>query len=124
MEQQERPQDNERRRSKYHRSLPRIMGGLILVVLGVSFIIANQGLITRVHWWEYFIVGLGLVFIIDWVIRSFTGERPRFSGRLIAGIILIGVGLVFLTNIGIFWPVILIIIGLIVLLAGVLRNRR
>ena len=118
------PQDNERGRSKYHRSLPRIMGGLILVVLGVSFLLANQGLFTRGHWWEYFLVGLGLVFIIDWAIRAFTGERLRFNGRLIVGIILIGVGLIFLTNFGIFWPVILIVIGLIVLLAGILRNRR
>ena len=124
MTQPEIPHDNERRRSRYHRSLPRVMGGLILIVLGASFLLANQGLFLRGHWWEYFLVGLGLVFIIDWVIRSFTGEQPRFSGRLIAGIILIGVGLIFLTDIGIFWPVILIVIGLIILLAGLLRNRR
>lgn len=124
MAQQEMPQDNERKRSRHHHSLSRIMGGLVLIMLGASFLLANQGVIGWGRWWEYFLIGLGLVFIIDWAIRYFTGERPVLSGKLITGIILTNVGFVFLTNFGIFWPVILIIVGLVVLLAGVLRNRR
>lgn len=123
MTQQEMAQ-NERRHSRYHRSLGGVTGGLILVVLGASFLLANQGIITWGHWWQYFLVGLGGVFIIDWLIRLCTGERPMFSGKLVAGIILIGVGTMFLIGFPAYWPVILIVVGVAVLLAGVFGRRR
>jgi hypothetical protein len=116
--------DTERRRSRYHRSLSRVMGGLILLVLGTLLLLANQGVLDWGGWWQYFLIGLGGVFIIDWAIRYLTGERTIFSGKLIAGIILIGVGAIFLTGVSVFWPVILIVVGMVVLLAGLLRRRR
>ena len=123
MTQQESTQETERWHSRYTQISSGIMGGLVLLVLGVFLFLANQGVITWDRWWQYFIIGLGGVFIIDCIIRYIADGRFFFSGRLTAGLILIGVGIVFIYDVSVLWPVITIVVGLSVLLSG-LFNRR
>jgi len=92
-------------------------------VLGVSLLLANQHVIGWDIWWQYFLVGLGSVFLIDAAIQYFRDRRPFFQGKVIAGIILIGIGVVFLAGVDVLWPVIIIVVGLAVLLGGLLRRR-
>ncbi len=124
MTQQTMTQETGHQESRYNHMLSGIFGGLVLLVLGTFLLLANQGVVEWGNWWQYFIIGLGGVFIIEWAVRYLTGERPVHNGRLIAGIILIGVGIIFLTGITQMWPAILIVVGLVVLVSGMFRNRR
>ena len=98
--------------------------GLILVVVGVVLFLSMQGLISWDDWWKYFIIGLGCIFLIEVLVRYTRPayRRPVF-GRLITGLILICVGVAFLTGIGNWWPLILIVIGLAILFNTFLRRR-
>ena len=89
--------------------------GLILVLLGVVFFLSTQDWISRDDWWKYFITGLGIIFLIEVLVRYTRPayRRPVF-GRVIAGLILICVGLAFIGGLGNWWPLILIIVGLVI----------
>jgi len=97
--------------------------GLILILLGVVFFLSAQGWISWGDWWKYFIIGLGFIFLIEVLVRYTKPayRRPIF-GKLIAGIILICVGAAFIGGIGNWWPLILIIVGLAILLNVWLRR--
>lgn len=85
--------------------------GLLLICLGVSFFLSMQGFGA---WWQYFIIGLGGILLIE--------ARRHGTGSIIAGVILIGVGVAFLTGIGNWWPLILIVVGVAILLNSWLRR--
>ena len=85
--------------------------GLLLIWLGVSLLLSMQGFGA---WWQYFIIGLGVIFLIE--------ARVRGRGRIIVGLVLIGVGVAFLTGIGNWWPLILILVGLAIVLNTWLRR--
>lgn len=93
-----------------------VFWGLVLILLGIVLFISFQGWITWGEWWQYFLIGLGLIFLIESLVRYTNREyrRPRF-GRVIAGLVLIFVGLAFLLGFGKWWPLILIVVGLAVL---------
>jgi hypothetical protein len=72
-------------------SLSGLLPGLILILLGVLFLLNNAGRLPEDDWWQYFLVGLGVIFIIEaWVqyVNNRTGW-PKF-GRILAGLVLIG----------------------------------
>jgi len=79
--------------------------GLLLICLGVSFFLSMQGFGA---WWKYFLIGLGIIFLIE--------ARWRGTGHIIAGLVLMGVGIALLTGFGIWWPLILILAGVAILL--------
>ncbi len=97
--------------------------GLILVLLGVVFFLSAQGWISWGDWWKYFIIGLGVIFLMEVLVRYTKPayRRPVF-GKLIAGLILICVGAAFIGGVGNWWPLILIIVGLAILLRVWLRR--
>jgi len=87
--------------------------GLVLVVLGVVVLLVMQDWISRDDWWKYFITGLGIIFLIEVLVRhTQPAYRRPVSGRLMAGLILIAVGLANIGGLGNWWPLILIIGGL------------
>ncbi len=98
--------------------------GMILVLLGILLFLSAQGWVPWGDWWKYFLIGLGVIFIIEVSLRYTRPayRRPMF-GRLIAGLILIVVGVAFITDIGNWWPLILIVIGLAILLKVFFRRR-
>jgi len=114
-------QNPESRRTSASGLLP----GLILLLLGVIFLLNQLGALSKDEGWQYFLVGLGVIFLIEaWVqdINPASG-RPR-AGRIIAGFILIVVGLVFLFSSTQWWPLALIIAGLGLLLNFIIRRRK
>jgi uncharacterized membrane protein HdeD (DUF308 family) len=52
--------------------------------------------------------------------RRYTGEFR--TGRLITGIILIGVGIAFLLGNVVWWPIVIIVVGVAVIIGGLLRR--
>lgn len=101
------------------------LGGLIIIVIGVAFLLRNFGWVEWPlfeNWWAIFILipalaSLGNAWRSYQVQGHLTGE---VIGSLIGGCTLLLVALVFLLqlNWGAIWPVFLILAGLGILLRG------
>jgi len=101
--------------------------GLILVMVGVIYFSRNAGLLPEATWWAYIVLGLGIVFLLEAVVRwAMPEHRYGAWGRVIPGVILLLVGLWFIYGaaIGTWWPIILIAIGAILVLGAVFRGGR
>jgi hypothetical protein len=106
-------------------SVSGLLPGLILLLLGIIFFLHQLGALSKDEGWQYFLVGLGVIFLIEaWVheINPAKG-RPR-AGRIIAGFVLIITGLAFLFGSTRWWPLVLIVLGLILVLNFFLRRRK
>jgi hypothetical protein len=107
------------------------MGAVVLIWLGVLLMAANVGFaadwIGWDNWWAWFGLGVGVIFIVEALIRLVVpGFRRRVVGRFIIGLVLIfvGAGGTFL-DIAFerWWPIIPIGVGLAILLGGLFRRR-
>ncbi len=96
--------------------------GAILVVLGIIFLLQNMGYSVLVNWWALFIlIPAYWSFAAAWNIYQDHGEFTRGSlSSLVIGLLLTLLAVIFLLNLnlGIFWPVLLIIGGLALLLSA------
>jgi hypothetical protein len=121
------PDDFDTRRQRWHRrgGASPIFPGLILVLLGVLFLLANQGIIGWGEWWQYFLIGLGGIFLVEAAIRGGQGDNRGYgTGRIITGIVLIGIGVLFLAGLTTWWPLILIGAGIAIIAVGLLRHGK
>ena len=98
--------------------------GLILILLGVLLFAATQNWLAWDRWWQLFLVGLGIIFLIDALVR-YLNPSSRFGifGRVITGVILIIIGSAFYFGMEAWWPLILIGIGLAILLRFIIYRR-
>ncbi len=109
-----------RREYPYHG----LFWGLLLILLGVLFFASQQGWIFGDEWWQYFLIGLGSIFIIDALVRYVSpAYRHGIFGKFVAGTVLIVVGVAFVLGFSQWWPLALIAAG-VVILAGLLLGRR
>ena len=46
-----------------------LTGGLILIWLGVTFFLQQNGYIASDNWWAYFLTGIGAILIIQGAMR-------------------------------------------------------
>jgi hypothetical protein len=114
--------DSRRGRRHYRSGISGIGGGLLLVLLGVLLFLATQDILSWDKWWQYLIVGVGVIFLADALIYRRGGVSEFRIGRLIAGIILVGVGIAFLLGSVAWWPLVIIFIGVAVIIGGLLRR--
>jgi hypothetical protein len=106
------------------RPYPNVIGGLILILLGVLFLLTEMGRIGWVDWWAYFLVGLGGILLLEALIRAFSAEGRRGAGgKVIAGFILIVIGGSHLIGFEHWWPLILIAVGIGVLISGFIKRK-
>jgi len=105
------------------------IGGGILILLGVIFLLQNAGVFFVQNWWAVFILipALGSLWTAYSLYRN-TGEpgNPAFVGSLVIGtlLLLLALGFLFGIDAGFFLPVALILGGIAVLAVGVLNPRR
>ncbi len=100
-----------------------IFGGLILILLGVLFLLATMDVISWADWWAYFLVGLGGIFIIEFIFRSVTAAyRHQHRGKLVVGIVLLIVGGAHILGMVSWWPLILIAIGVIIVFTSLKKS--
>ncbi len=105
------------------------IGGAILILLGVIFLLQNAGLFFVQNWWAVFILipALGSLWTAYTLYRN-TGElgSPPFIGSLVIGalLLLLALGFLFGIDAGLFLPVAMILGGLAVLAVGILNPRR
>jgi hypothetical protein len=102
---------------------PKITGGLILILLGVLFLMSEMGRVSWTDWWAYFLVGLGGIFLLEALIRSFSAESRRgVGGRVVAGLILAVIGGSHLIGFEEWWPLVLIAVGVGVLISAIYKK--
>ena len=104
-----------------------VVAGLILIWLGMTFFLEQNGYLASDIWWAYFIAGVGIVLILDGVVIYAKG---RFGlGPLIGGALLLfgGLGAITTNNYRYesqLWPLVIIVLGAIVLISGLTFRRR
>jgi hypothetical protein len=112
-----------REHHKKHDPLSGMTGGLILILLGILFFMAQLDYIHWSNWWAYFLIGLGAIFILESVIRIFYPQYGRrVTGKLIAGAILIVIGAANVFGMVIWWPLILIVVGIFIIINSVQKS--
>lgn len=102
-----------------------IFKGLIIVFLGVSFLLSSLGIIGWSRWLAFFLFGLGCIFLVEVLIRYTVPAcwRPCTS-KLVWGCVLAFIGGLFLIGSAIWWPLIIIVAGIAVLIRAVLKLRK
>jgi hypothetical protein len=101
-----------------------LLPGLILILVGVLLFLVTRGTLSWNNWWQYLLVVLGVIFLIDALAHFYIPAfRQTAFGRFIPGIILLFVGIAFIYGWSQWWPVVLIAAGIIILISVVLRKR-
>lgn len=103
------------------------IGGVLLIVLGVIFLLQNFGFPLPENWWAVFIlIPAAAAFSGAWSMYQRNGRQVTTAvrGALISGLILTALAVAFFFNFdfGKFWPVILILLG-VAAIAGNLWRR-
>jgi hypothetical protein len=98
--------------------------GLLLILLGALFFATTQNWLSWDNWWRLFLVGLGVIFLVDALVR-YLNPAARFGifGRVIAGVILIVIGSAFYYRMETWWPLILVVIGIAILVRYIIYKR-
>jgi hypothetical protein len=116
-----------RHEARWHRHAGRPfgwIGGAILILLGVIFLAQNMGVPLPANLWALFIlIPAFWSFVAAWnIYRESSSITRAVSISLAAGVLLTILALIFLFNLafGLFWPVLLIVGGLIILLTAFL----
>jgi cobalamin synthase len=126
MERKEEVQEkNNQSSAKGHKRDPYsgIFGGLILILLGVLFLLATMDVISWGDWWAYFLVGLGAIFIIEFIVRSVSpAYRRQDKGKLVIGTVLVIIGGAHILGMVSWWPLILIAIGIIIVFTSLKKS--
>ena len=88
--------------------------GLLFILIGGLIFVDNKGWLQGGEGWLYFIIGLGGIFILGFLLRYFGNKSNSWStaGGLVVGLALVYVGTAFLYGFGDWWPLVLIPIGI------------
>jgi hypothetical protein len=100
-----------------------LIGGLILLWLGVSFLLREYGYITSSNWWSWFLVGLGAILVLRGVWAVTQGGLRAGMGYFVGGLILTAIGGSEIFAIKNGWAIVLIIGGVAVILSGFTQRR-
>ncbi len=106
-----------------HTFNPPIIGGIVLLLLGVFFLLQNFGIgpFQLHNWWAFFIL-IPVIAIFSNAYRAYRAAGGQVTyyvrNQIVGGLLILTVALIFLLelNWGRIWPVFLIVIGLGVML--------
>ncbi len=104
-----------------------LVGGLILIWLGITFYLEQNGYLASDIWWAYFIAGVGAILVVQGVVVYSRGHVGL--GPLVGGAVLVFIGLTSIASRSFrleaqLWPLLLVALGIIVVFAGVASRRR
>jgi hypothetical protein len=98
------------------------VGGAFLILLGIIFLLQNMGMPILANWWALFIlIPAFWSFIAAWNMYQYSDRLTRgVAGSLTLGILLTLLSLVSLVNlaVGLFWPLLLIVGGVVALVTA------
>jgi hypothetical protein len=107
----------QRREARHNYPFHGIFPGLLLILLGGLFLSVQQGWISGSVWWQYLLIGMGVISIVDGIFQ-YRAPAYRYWGRskFVWGTALIIIGALFLLGFSQWWPVVLIGAGIAILL--------
>jgi hypothetical protein len=107
----------ERRDARYRFPFHGLFLGLTLILLGTLFLLNQLGQLTGNTWWQVLLIGLGVISIINGLVRYRHSEYRWFSyGRFVTGIVLVLIGTLLILGFSQWWPLALVIAGVVLLL--------
>ena len=107
--------------------LSAMTGGLVLILLGVAFLLAQNELFG-VRWdnfWGVFLIGLGGILLLQAFLRMvLQGYRGSVIGSVVGACVLIAVGMIPFagTEWSRWWPLALIVLGVLMLIGQFTRQ--
>jgi hypothetical protein len=102
-----------------------IIGGLVLLWLGVSLLLANSGYFYWIEWWAYFLLGLGAILILSAFLVYIQVDRwDPAIGYLFGGIVLLFIGVSNIYGVENWWAFIIIAVGLYVIFQTLRQRSR
>lgn len=102
-----------------------IMGGLILLWLGVSFLLRQYEYVSTTQWWSLFLLGLGAIIILRGVIMYVEISNWRASsGFLIGGGVVVLIGASSYFGVRDWWAILFILIGAWIILNALMNKGR
>jgi hypothetical protein len=102
-----------------------ITGGLIIILLGVVFLLTTLDYISWGDWWAYFLLGLGLILIVDGLVRVSSRAYQQYAtGKFIGGGVLIIIGASHIFGMVSWWPLILIVVGVVIVVSSLLKSTK
>lgn len=118
---------NGKRKKNEHDQIRGLVFGVIIILLGILLILDQQGYLFE-SVWAYFLFGVGVIFLIEVVIRSFLPQYYRpIGGKIFWAIVFMLIGGGQLYDLEFWWPAILIIAGVALVAASFFhssgRNR-
>ena len=127
-EKHEKREKNEKGEKSAHGGmLGPIVGGLVLIWLGVTFFLEQNGNLPSEIWWAYFIAGIGIILIFE---GAYVYSRGHVGiGPMIGGAFLIFAGLSAITTNNYTIPsqlgaLVIVVMGVLVLIVGLTFRRR
>ncbi|MFB0518954.1 MAG: hypothetical protein ACETWC_06700 [Acidobacteriota bacterium] len=104
--------------------LSAIFSGLIVILLGVLFLLVTQDYLRWGDWWAYLLVGIGIIFVIEVIVRQTRAQyRCPIAGKLIGGLVLIAVGAGHIYGLRHWWPLVIIVVGFVIMFMGFKKLR-
>jgi hypothetical protein len=100
--------------------------GLFFILIGGLVFADNKGWLHG-NGWSYFIIGLGCIWIIGFLVRHLVGHNGLWKslGSLVAGLAMIYIGIAFLNGFGDWWPLVFVPVGIVYLVKGIwYRNHQ
>lgn len=130
--QDEKQEKEEKGRDEKWRRDPvaRVTWAAILIWIGIVLLGEHTGFAKSWPMWDpraYGFLGAGAIILLQAVVRLIMPEfRWGVTGNFIFGLILLGVGIGFLTDWGwgVIWAAVLIAVGIAILFGGLGRSRR
>ncbi len=104
-------------------SLNQFFFGLIIIWIGLSLFLYKIDYLIYGDWLDYLFAGIGILFYVQVIAYLFGISKGHLLiGKLIAGTILIAIGASDIYGIHEWWPLILIVMGIIILSSKKVAN--
>lgn len=99
--------------------------GCILLILGVLVILADQRILDWDELWMYLLLGIGVVLLGESIFQLIKGGTWGIKMRtIVPGLILTGISIVYIAGSDHWWPVVIIVVGIAVILGAIIRNSQ
>ena len=101
------------------------IGGFVVLAVGVIFLLGNFGFQLPHNWWAILILIPAVAALVN-AIRFYRydgPQSPRVMGSAIGGLVMLALALAlfFDVGLGLFWPVIIIVVGVAIIARSVWR---
>jgi hypothetical protein len=105
---------------KQENTLSGIGWGLFFILIGGLVFADNKGWLHG-NGWSYFLIGLGCIWVIGFLVRYFVGRNSLWKslGSLVAGIAMIYIGIAFIYGFGDWWPLVFVPVGIVYLVKAI-----